>query len=178
MGIQQQDPEVSARPFKEDIADQDIKVTHTTMDSSCSASFYMFLKSSDSIAYHKHNHCSEFTVHLPKRLSLSGEWMVGLTEVHFPKPIDQTGQSGSKEDTVLILSPLCDASIVAGTTMPVLGRLHNSELGKTVRFDRVTYMKVKVVEMGEVTIYIRDEKGEVPSFPAGQTWCTLHFVKK
>lgn len=46
--------------------------------------FYMTLPSNSSMEYFPDNKITRFKTQLPKRISLQGDWEVGLVEIHFP----------------------------------------------------------------------------------------------
>lgn len=47
--------------------------------------FFMSLSSDNSIKYFPQNAPSKFTVRLPYKVQLQGEWNVALTEIQFPQ---------------------------------------------------------------------------------------------
>lgn len=46
--------------------------------------FYLTLMSNSSLNYYPENKTSTFTVHLPQKIQLVGEWVVALAEIHYP----------------------------------------------------------------------------------------------
>ncbi|KAK5650192.1 hypothetical protein RI129_001221 [Pyrocoelia pectoralis] len=46
--------------------------------------FYLTLLSNSSMAYFPNNTTASFITQLPKRLRLTGDWVVGLSEIHYP----------------------------------------------------------------------------------------------
>lgn len=46
--------------------------------------FYLTLMSNSSLNYYSENKTSGFTVHLPQKIQLTGEWVVALAEMHYP----------------------------------------------------------------------------------------------
>lgn len=46
--------------------------------------FYLTLMSNSSLNYYSENKTSGFTVHLPQKIRLTGEWVVALAEMHCP----------------------------------------------------------------------------------------------
>lgn len=46
--------------------------------------FYLTLMSNSSLNYYSENKTSGFTVHLPQKIQLTGEWVVALAELHYP----------------------------------------------------------------------------------------------
>lgn len=49
-----------------------------------SENFYLTLMSNSSLNYYPENKTSTFTVHLPQKIQLIGEWAVALAEIHYP----------------------------------------------------------------------------------------------
>lgn len=46
--------------------------------------FYLTLMSNSSLNYYPENKTSAFTIHLPQKIQLLGEWTVALAELHYP----------------------------------------------------------------------------------------------
>ena len=46
--------------------------------------FYLVLPSNSSISTNPNNTLTQYITNLPRRISLSGEWECGLTEIHYP----------------------------------------------------------------------------------------------
>ena len=46
--------------------------------------FYLVLPSNASMVTHPNNTLSQYITNLPRRISLSGDWECGLTEIHYP----------------------------------------------------------------------------------------------
>ena len=46
--------------------------------------FYLVLPSNSSTSMYPNNTLAQFVTNLPRRVSLSGEWECGLTEIHYP----------------------------------------------------------------------------------------------
>jgi hypothetical protein len=63
-------------------------------------SFYYTLQSNASKDIFPSNTCTNFTVRLPQRMTLSGQWVVGLAEIHFPIKFEPHG-SKRKYDEIL-----------------------------------------------------------------------------
>jgi hypothetical protein len=62
-------------------------------------SFYYTLQSNASKDVFPSNTCTNFKVRLPQRMTLSGQWAVGLAEIHFPIKFEPPG-SKRKSDEV------------------------------------------------------------------------------
>ena len=46
--------------------------------------FYLVLPSNASMTRHPNNTLAQYISNLPRRISLSGDWECGLTEIHYP----------------------------------------------------------------------------------------------
>ena len=46
--------------------------------------FYLVLTSNSSMVTHPNNTLAQYITNLPRRISLSGDWECGLTEIHYP----------------------------------------------------------------------------------------------
>lgn len=46
--------------------------------------FYLTLMSNSSLSFYSENKTSSFTAHLPQKVRLVGEWVVALSEMHYP----------------------------------------------------------------------------------------------
>ena len=46
--------------------------------------FYLVLPSNSSMSIYPNNTLAQYVTNLPRRISLSGEWECGLTEIHYP----------------------------------------------------------------------------------------------
>ena len=46
--------------------------------------FYLVLPSNSSMDIHQNNTLAQYITNLPRRISLSGAWDYGLTEIHYP----------------------------------------------------------------------------------------------
>ena len=49
-----------------------------------SSEFYVLLPSNASMGTHPNNTLAQYITNLPRRISLSGDWECGLTEIHYP----------------------------------------------------------------------------------------------
>ena len=46
--------------------------------------FYLVLPSNASMGTHPNNTLAQYITNLPRRISISGDWECGLTEIHYP----------------------------------------------------------------------------------------------
>lgn len=75
----------------------------------------MILKSTDSSAFYINNKPYDFHVHLPRPLTLNGQWSVSLLETYLP--------SSEYATDVYIYSNLCEDTIVGDKELPLLRRV-------------------------------------------------------
>ena len=135
-----------------------------------SKQFYVYISSADSTDYFPDNEPSKFTVKLPETLRLRGKWQLALCEIQYPS----IQKKKKKPEQLLILCDLCQDSIVGEKRLPVLRRMRYEEPGNT-SFGIFYYVSLKTQEADRITVYIKTEKGEEPSFESGKLLCTLHF---
>ena len=81
--------------------------------------FYLVLPSNSSMSMYPNNTLAQYVTNLPRRISLSGEWECGLTEIHYPHDwYNVRGarltveHDGKMDHHFIIRQPLC----------PVVGR--------------------------------------------------------
>ena len=129
--------------------------------------FYVHLSSDDSKEYFTENNSSKFTVILPEQLHLTGSWEVALCAISYPK-------LRPKPNKILICSDICSESIIGEKRLPLLevitGKLPAS-------FYPRQYIPVRVQEVNQISVYIKDGSGALASFNRGTSMCTLHFKK-
>lgn len=144
---------------------------------------FIFAKSSDSSDYFPDNKYYDFKIHLDRPLHLQGYWKVGITEF-FTKAsptktaIDKTGQSS----TIFIRKPLyvytdiCSFSSVHGHEQPLLRIIHaDSSYGWNDKFDSVYYFPVRVPEISDIHLYLKNDSGSLATFIDSDVWITLHL---
>ena len=67
--------------------------------------FYIFLSSKDSLRFHPDNKGYNFTVELPERVELRGNWKVVLCDI---------------SETLMVFSDICDYSFDRDSLEPIL----------------------------------------------------------
>ena len=127
--------------------------------------FYLVLPSNSSTSMYPNNTLAQFVTNLPRRVSLSGEWECGLTEIHYPhdwynvRNARLTIAHGDSLDT--------DRHIDDGyyDSPNVLVRALNGEKGGRVKFsyDRVT-QKVCVHMKGDTTFKLYGDLIDILGF--------------
>ena len=132
-----------------------------------SRQFYVYISSSDSTNYFPDNQPSKFTVKLPETLRLHEKWQLALCEIQYPS-------IQNKPDQLLILCDLCQDSIVGDKRLPILRRMTFEDPGYR-SFGVFYYVNLKAHEVDRITVYLKTETGQEPSFGSGKLLCTLHF---
>ena len=133
-----------------------------------SEQFYVYLSSDDSKIYFPDNVPAKFTVKLPETLHLRGKWQLALCDVQYPS-IEK-----KQPEQLLLLTDICQDSIVGETRMPILRRFKYTTEGYT-SFGVFYYVTLKNREVDRISVYLRTDSGEEPSFVSGTVKCTLHF---
>lgn len=145
---------------------------------------FIFAKSTDSLIYFPNNRHYDFKIHLDKTLNLTGYWKVGITEFFTTSTPKSTviDKSTSKpivtfnRKPVYVYTDICSFSSVHGQEQPLL-RIIQSDVsyGWNDKFDSVYYLPVRVHELSDVHIYLRDDSGLPASFINSDVWVTLHL---
>lgn len=145
----------------------------------------MVLKSSDGSHLFEQNMAYDFTVQLDRQINLEAYWVVALTE------IDLTYKSSSKYiDDVYVYSNICEESFVGSSEKPLLRKVHISKDATDARvirkmkhyrtnviFNTPYYVPVRLGQVNQVHIYLRDDKGQPCSVINLEACVTLHFKK-
>ena len=129
--------------------------------------FYLHLSSADSKEYFPENKSTHFTVKLPEVLHLEGEWRVSLCELFHP--------SVDKPQFLWLLTDVCDDTIIDGKKLPLLRIFQGKKRQAHVEFTQLHYKSVNKETIERITVYIRSDNGEAPSFSSETLRCTLHF---
>jgi hypothetical protein len=139
---------------------------HDTMENS----YYLYLTSEDSTDRHPENSPSDFTVELPRPLSLTGDWECCLKELCAPPGFE----------VLYVCSDLCLESFACDTSYPVLRVVYGSTKSKkksSLTFDNPYYVRVYTDRLHRLRIFIRGERLEPISFKSGTVTCTLHLTR-
>ena len=144
--------------------------------------FYITLFSNASQNTHPNNTLAEFTIQLAQRIDLGStdNWEVGLCEFSCPhvkpanndKPVDVVGETNT-----LLYCDLITPQFVGSDYVRCLRTfIHPSKFCEH-RFDNVYYVPVQKRSFQDISILIKDIKGNHINFKAGTTptKAVLHF---
>lgn len=120
---------------------------------------YLFLHSQDSLLTYPQNHPTDFTIDLPQPLQLPGKWSIALTEINIIP---------NKKIDLYIYCDLCEYSYQRNTCKPILRIIRGSST-----FSKPYFIPVAVNYAPRIRLYIRDSKGNIPSFDISTSRCTL-----
>ena len=137
----------------------------------------MVLRSSDDATLFD-NKPYDFNVQLDKQTPIEGNWVVALTEIK----VNYTGTTKQVKD-LYVYTNVCTGSIVGKSKKPLIRRVHidtnntsktSKTLSSNVVFDTPYYVPVRMKDLDQIRIYIKDEKDADCSFIDGETCATLH----
>lgn len=131
----------------------------------------LIVRSNDNIGLFPSNVPHDFKIQLLHTLYLKGTWSIALRE------FTTTSWSGENlPDDVYIYSNLCDDTIVGNVEEPLLKRVYLGEHAKTnhIFWDPV-YVPVRLGQVEQVRMYIKDKSGNPASFLDGTVTCELHL---
>lgn len=134
-------------------------------------SMRMVLKSTDSSTVHSDNKPQNFRVRLPRPLPLKGDWTVELTEFRNSKLTKTTDQE------IFVYCSVCDDSIVGGSQKPLLRRIVLKN-NNNVIFERPYRIPLRINDIGDIHVYIKDKQDADASFLAGESTVTLVFRRR
>lgn len=133
----------------------------------------LYLASTDSMGVFPQNTPGNFTVQLPKTLSLPGQWVCALTEIVYePKFI------GKRPSNLYICSDIVQPSYESDALLPVLRKISvlDSFNMKSINiFPQNYYVEVNQDEIQYFTVYIKDQSLEPVSFESQTLTCTVHL---
>lgn len=104
-------------------------------------------------------------VHLPRPLTLNGQWSVSLLETCLP--------STESETDVYIYSNLCEDTIVGDKELPLLRRVYLKRSSENQIFKCPYEVSTRLGQVLDVHIYIKDADGQDASFLQRNTSVTL-----
>ena len=130
--------------------------------------FYIFLSSKDSLRFHPDNKGYNFTVELPERVELRGNWKVALCDIFFNEKIS---------DTLMVCSDICDYSFVRDSLEPILRMVMPNNKRSQIFSDRF-YLGVRQSNLGRIKIYIKDSCFNNAVTIKGELQLTLHLKKE
>ena len=111
-------------------------------------SVYFFLSSVDSLNFHPNNKAYNFTVEVPERTSLSGEWEVGICDFYV---------STVTNETLYLFSDIVDYSYVRNSIQGILRLLPQTNSNKYQLFNKIYYLPVKNLTFSRIQIYIKNK---------------------
>lgn len=133
----------------------------------------MVLRSMDSPLLHADNTPYDFRVHLPRPLTLLGNWTVSLVEVSVKL---QKALSLSTRPELIVCSDLCDDTVVGERELPLLRRVYTKRTTSIIY--QVPYaVPLRIGHFADIHIYIGDEDNEPASFLTGDVTVMLLFKR-
>lgn len=128
----------------------------------------MVLKSTDSLSVYHNNRPDDFRVRLPRPLPLTGEWTVELTE------FCNTNIKSTPDKEMFVYCSACDDSFVGERQKPLLRRLV-LENNQNVIFLRPYRVPLRINDLRDIHVYIRDKNDNNVSLLIGESTVTLVF---
>lgn len=145
---------------------------------------YIYLSSHQTPRIYSENTAGKFTVQLPRTFtsnenaSSRGRWYLGLVEITIP-PITS---STTKWDIIYIVCPHVEGVVLGPTYAPVLRSIAAGEIRRHhyVRFQSVLYVPLRIADIANISIELRNSEGEVLPDLAQEiehsTYCTLDLI--
>lgn len=132
---------------------------------------YLYLTSEDSKETHPENNSFDFTVELPRSLTLEGDWECSLKELGFSNQI--------KSDFLYICSDICEESLACDTVYPILRVIYNDQKRKwkALTFQDPFYIKLRRQNVSRIRIFIRGRRLEPLVTENTLLKCTVHLRK-
>lgn len=135
--------------------------------------FYLHLHCTDSLLSHVDNHAGDFTVDLPRRLLLNGQWKCGLSEITFVSDFEKLTHR------IYVCLNLVEDSYVKGTSIPISRSIDVESKEKVdLMLNSVFYFKIGREELSRLQIFIRDDTLGSSRFKIDRLYCTLHFRRR
>ena len=131
--------------------------------------FYIHLSSVDSKNLYPDNSPSAFTVQLPERINLYRTLMCALAEIEY------SCTTADPLSSLLVITDLCDSTIVGTTKIPILRRLKHSRGTYTKVYPTLQYYPIKTYTFDTIHLHINTYAGDRASFHQGTLKATLHF---
>lgn len=128
----------------------------------------MVLKSTDSLSVYHNNRPDDFRVRLPRPLPLTGDWTVELTE------FCNTNIKSTPDKEIFVYCSACDDSFVEERQKPLLRRLV-LENNQNVIFLRPYRVPLRINDLRDIHVYIRDKNDNNVSLLIGESTVTLVF---
>ena len=113
-----------------------------------------------------------FTVQLNRQIQFDGYWVVALTEFNI-----SNRKVGEFDDTeIFVCCDICQETFVGDKEMPLLRRI-KLEKENNIVYTLPYYIPVKISQLQQLQIHIKDRQGKFVSFRDEQVTLTLHFKK-
>ena len=132
--------------------------------------YFIFLKSTDSLNYYPFNAPQSFTVQLPETINLGDNvWFCTLRsltcELTAPKAL-------------YVYCDLVEQSYVLDRKLPIIQYIPKYKEGRVIEsYDSSVRFKVTRSAVASITVYVKDDQFQNPSFTNEPLTCTLHLVK-
>lgn len=148
---------------------------------------YIFLRSNDSLNYFPDNKPYDFKIHLENAIDLHGYWKIGICEfftLATKKKKTIIDQETSKSIKILINKPVfvysnvCDFSTVGGQEQPLLRVIQaDPSYGWNEKFYPVYYIPLRVKNLSDIHMYLKDDTHSPATFIDSEVWMTLHLTR-
>jgi len=132
-------------------------------------SIRMVLRSSDSKHFHPNNTTGDFNVHLPVPLDFTGNWTVALTKF----TISRWSKKTFKPE-LYVCSDVVEHTVVGESEIPLLRRVYVKGAGNQI-FDTPYQVPLRITELSDLRVYIRNVDNVPASFLQGEVSVTLVF---
>ena len=132
-------------------------------------SIYFFLSSIDSLNFHPNNKAYNFTVEVPERANLIGDWEVGICDFH---------ATTVTNETLYLFSDIVDYSYVRNSMQGIIRLLPQSNSNKYQLFNEIYYFPVKNKNFSRIGIYIKNKNLHFATSLTGVVELTLHLRRK
>ena len=133
----------------------------------------MVLSSDDVNTLYPNNTSYDFRIQFNRQIQLDGYWVVALTEFTTTDWDDKT-----KQNELLVCSDICQDTFVRFTEVPLIRRVYTSgNKQENIVYNYPYYISVKIGNVQQMHIYIKDRRGLPATFLKGRVTVTLHFKK-
>lgn len=143
--------------------------------------FYVYVSNTDSLGIFPENKANFFESFLGEYISLEGtNWQVGVKEVFFE--ISSVNRfydlsNNSEQHSFIILSDLCDVSILNGKKLGILRKIFICENNiNHIIFNTPIYIPLKTKRFNSIKIISEESSGRSAEF-LNKINLTLHFRK-
>lgn len=132
----------------------------------------VYLSSQDSKHLYPSNMPTSFVSHLAEPIAQKGQYMVALLEVNIP-PLST---KYSQDKLLTIYCSICEHSLASDTKLPILRKVCVKAGTQTnILLDPVIYIPVRLGNIQDIQMYIKQDDHTCPSLDEGDFSCTLHF---